>query len=107
MRWSETVAAQCRWSEYAEELFHDWNVIWDNSTADYQGHGEFVALKNERVAYVYWSYGSCSGCDGWEGVPEQEVRKDFLNGVDYFESFKEFEQWVEFRNNEELKRFLS
>jgi hypothetical protein len=102
MRWEQSTASQCRWSEYAEELFYDWNIIWDNSYADYQGTGEFVAEKDGKFAYVTWTYGSCSGCDAWEDMPEDEVRKDFKNGVEYFNDIHELERWASFVQNKML-----
>lgn len=84
-RFGETEAAQCRWSEYAEEIFGDWDVIWDNSQADYQGSVEFLAHKDGKFGYLSYSYGSCSGCDSWEDMEAEKVREEFQRMAEFFE----------------------
>jgi hypothetical protein len=91
----ESKAAECRWSQYAEELFSDWEIIWDESEANYQGTVRFLARKDGKFAYLNYSYGSCSGCDSWEDMPEDKVRADMKNLAEYFESAAELKKFAD------------
>ncbi len=67
MKWYNTIASECRYSECAEEIFGDADIIWEDSEADYQGHVDLVGVKPDGTVIMYeYSYGSCSGCDDWE-----------------------------------------
>ncbi len=81
VNWDETVASQCRWSEYAKELINDWDILWENSEAGWQGGAQILAFKNGQLRYLDWSYGSCSGCDVYENMKADDVRKEFKNNV--------------------------
>ena len=94
MRFDDTTASACRWSEFTEELFGDWDIIWENSTSDYQGSVELLAHKDGRFGYISYSYGSCSGCDSWEDQSEEAVRADFKNITEYFEDVHELQRFV-------------
>src|ERR1700739_419908 len=65
--WSETIASQCRYGDVAESIWGDWDIIWEDSEADYQGHASILARKNNRYSFYEWYYGSCSGCGGGGG----------------------------------------
>lgn len=86
-------SANCRWSECVEPHLGDWTVLWEEAYVDYQGGTKLLATKDGHYAYVEWSYGSCSGCDGWEDMAEDRRLEDFKNMIEYFDT------------NEELKRF--
>jgi hypothetical protein len=80
MKWEETTASTCRWAEYASVLFEDGgvDVLWEDSRADYQGHADIFAKldydwRETRYMIGGWTYGSCSGCDGWEGEPREKI----------------------------------
>lgn len=67
MKYAETVASRCRYGDIAERIFGDAEIIWECSTADYQGSANLLAaFPDGRFAHYEWSYGSCSGCDEWE-----------------------------------------
>jgi hypothetical protein len=94
MRWDDTEASQCRWSEYAEEIWADAEILWEDSEADYQGHANvFARHPDGRYSWGGWSYGSCSGCDGWEGLADEEIRKAFREDVVFFENKNELRVW--------------
>ena len=38
MKWSDTTASKCRYGEIAGEIWGGWDVIWECSSDDYQGH---------------------------------------------------------------------
>ena len=95
VKFAESTAAQCRWSEYAAELFGDWDVIWDESNADYQGAVRFLAHKDGRFGFLSYSYGSCAGCDSWEGQDDGEIRKDFQNMAEFFDDVHVLKKFAE------------
>jgi hypothetical protein len=90
-KWDDTEASKCRWSSYAEPLVcGSWSegaVLFDASESDYQGTVEIVfadpglggycgdpsELDGARWVYLEYSYGSCSGCDRWEGEPSAKI----------------------------------
>lgn len=80
MRWSETISSECRWSEIAERIFGESEIIWEDSYADYQGSVKLVALTpDSKIVLFQYDYGSCScsGCDGWEDMATADVERDF------------------------------
>lgn len=67
MKWSETTASKARYGNVAERIFGEAEILWENSTDDYQGSCNVVArMPDGTFAQYAWSYGSCSGCDDWE-----------------------------------------
>ena len=96
MRWEETVAAECRWSELVEKFLGKGDVLLDNSYADYQGEAQvIVAFSDGRVAMYGWSYGSCSGCDSWEDKPLAKVSKEIEDSILWFDSPAQFMEWLD------------
>lgn len=86
MRLAESVAAEARWGDVAVEVFgSDAEVIWEASTADYQGScNVLLRLTDGRFAHYEWTYGSCSGCDEWEGM-EADVPRIMRDTAVYFD----------------------
>ena len=107
--WKETIAHQCRWSEYAEELVGDWSVLWEDSEADWQGHARVLVFKQGALRYLDWSYGSCSGCDSYEDMGEDFVRNDFKKNVMmHFENINIFCDWLKMlksTNDDKFEQF--
>lgn len=76
-----------RWEEEAEEavarLGSGAYVVQRAGESDYQGWCSFlVAWEPDDVAgwrygTMSWSYGSCSGCDCYEGMEPEELSKSF------------------------------
>lgn len=67
MKYSETVANDCRYGSIAAPLFEGCEIVLDDSEADYQGQAKVVGKRPDGSYIFYeWSYGSCSGCDDWE-----------------------------------------
>ncbi len=89
MKFSESEANKCRWSEYAKPYFRDgdWDIIMDASESDYQGTVEILAYGSsswrgpKRFKYLEYSYGSCSGCDAWEDEDPEVVTAEMLKLV--------------------------
>ena len=82
----ESIAAGARWGYAAVEVFGaDAELIWESSTDDYQGScNVLLRLTDGRFAHYEWSYGSCSGCDEWEGR-EDEVPGIMRDTAVYFD----------------------
>lgn len=76
MRFDETQASKARWAEYAAPLFDGWDILAEDTEVDYQGHAALLATKDGAYRFIHWEYGSCSGCDGWEDLPEERIRED-------------------------------
>jgi len=81
MKWCKTIANSCRYGDVASEIWGDWDIIWEDSENDYQGHASFIAEKNGKYCFYEWSYGSCSGCDTWEaaGLTDKQVEQEVNN----------------------------
>jgi hypothetical protein len=104
MKWTDTVASTCRWAEFAEENWGDWDFLWEDSEADYQGYAEFIAYKDEKYVHMYWTYGSCGGCDPWEDMSSVEAKNEFNNSAIYFESFELLKKWIDMKSRTEKER---
>jgi hypothetical protein len=97
--WEETTASQCRYSDIAEHIFKDAVIIWEDSSADYQGNVNIVGVfegYNGKFFHFVYSYGSCSGCDEWEDRSlsddeiETEMREKCLSTFENIEHFKNY-----------------
>lgn len=111
MKWNETTASECRYGDIAGEIWGDWNVIWENSEADYQGHASFVAEKNGKYCFYEWWYGSCSGCDGWEadGASDETIEREMRDTALWMDSKEDLKKWLDMltgnpRSNADMSR---
>ena len=97
MKFNETVASKCRYGDNAENIWGDWNVLWEDSEDDWQGHAAFLAEKDGKYVYYYWSYGSCSGCDNWEseGLNTEQIEKEMLKEATFFDNIKQYKKFAE------------
>lgn len=78
-------AMKARWSELAALGLEEATVIAAAGDSDYQGEGAYLVKPSEgwrddEYVFFEWSYGSCSGCDGYEDMGEQERIATFVNG---------------------------
>ena len=96
MKWSETTASRCRYGSIAERIWGDWNIIWEDSEEDYQGHASFIANKGRRYCFYEWWYGSCSVCDGWESddKSDNEIETEMRNTSLWLTSKKQLINWM-------------
>jgi hypothetical protein len=113
MDWDNTEASKCRWSEFFAPVFKNTDIIWDGSSNDYQGFGKVLAeVENYGdTSYVYaeWAYGSCSGCDGWEGEPTEKCIKEAMSCVSRFKDLKHLKAYGAALPdyNNDLKEFIA
>lgn len=78
MKLKDSTAWECRWFDLAVDQDQtDCEVIFDASYADYQGEVHVGFMNNDgQVVVINYSYGSCSGCDPWEDMPEEQAKAD-------------------------------
>ena len=97
MKWNETIASTCRYGEIAGIIWGGWEIIWEDSESDYQGHASILAKKGNRYSFYEWWYSSCSGCDGWEadGKDDAAIEKEMRDTAIWFSSKKELKRWLE------------
>lgn len=92
MKYNETTAYQCRYGEVAERIWGTSEILWEQSYADYQGEAAILALMPDgQLCFYEWTYGSCSGCDGWEaaGLSDEEIEQEMRDSSVYFGTFDE------------------
>lgn len=79
MKWNETIASKARYGDVAERIFGNAEILWEESTNDYQGNCNVLAkLPDGKIAHYAWDYGSCSGCDSWEksGMSDDDIEAE-------------------------------
>ena len=92
MKWTETTASDCRYGDVAEEIWGDWDILWEKSENNYQGSVAFVARKGGRYCCFEYDYGSCTGCDYWEdkGSTYSEIEQDMRDSAEWFDDLGVF-----------------
>jgi hypothetical protein len=88
MEWHETIASKCRYGDIAKKIWEDWNILWEDSEDDYQGHATILAEGGGKYSFYEWWYGSCSGCDTWEAanMSDEDVEKEMRDTAIWFDS---------------------
>jgi hypothetical protein len=77
IKWNDTIATGCRWSEDIEYLFDGWTIIIDKSENDYQGSVCLLATRDGQYRFIEYHYGSCSGCDAYEEMKDNARKEAF------------------------------
>jgi hypothetical protein len=97
MKWNETIASECRYGSIAGEIWGDYEILWEDSESDYQGHASFVAKKGNKYCFYEWHYGSCSGCDGWEadGKTDEDIEKEMRDTALWMDGEKALRKWLD------------
>jgi hypothetical protein len=106
MKWESSVTSECSYSDCAELIWKDADIVWESSSADYQGHAEFIArMPNGRFSYYYWDYGTCEGCDTWAaaGLSHDEVAAEMRVDALWFKNEKELRKFLKFKNKKEYE----
>lgn len=93
MKVKDSVASRCRWSEEWIDPYLDWDVIEDNSLDDYQGEVDIIFTDGCRYVFIEYSYGSCSVCDGFEELSEEQRQREFKDLTLLFECKDEYLNW--------------
>jgi hypothetical protein len=84
--------------EQMKNLFKGATVIAHYNEKDYQGVvATLVKLEDGRFACYSDYYGSCCGCDAWEGATDEQVRTlciNLANGAKLFENVENLKEWL-------------
>lgn len=95
--YEQTTAYKCRYGAEMAPLFEGASILWEDSEDDYQGHVEVLALRDQTLLYLEYSYGSCSGCDSWEDEADRNPNFDILTAGKrclMTMGLQAFEEWV-------------
>jgi hypothetical protein len=97
MNWNESVASRCRYGDVAERIWKDWEIVWEDSQDDYQGHATILAKKGDRYSFYEWWYGSCSGCDAWEsdGKGDDAIEAEMRDSAMWFDDKEQLKRWLD------------
>ncbi len=74
-----------RWEDEAvvAAIINGWEVVDASGESDYQGWGSLLLTDGGGGwATLHWSYGSCSGCDGYEDMPTDDVVNALAGDID-------------------------
>jgi len=77
-------------------------LLFLNYTSDYQGSVDISALLSDGRVFSYeYSYGSCSGCDGWEANESSSdvIVAEMIKEATYFDSESSWKMWMNSRTN--------
>jgi hypothetical protein len=96
MKFEDTIAYTCRYGEIANEVWGDWDILWEDSEADYQGHAKIFATKDGKYSYYEWWYGSCSGCDTWEAADlgDEAIEAEMKDTALWFKDRAQLKIWI-------------
>lgn len=78
-----------RWESDAEAALEraGFKVVERDGTDDYQGWGALLATDSKgRWATLAWSYGTCSYCDSYEDLSDEELEAEFDQSIEIFET---------------------
>lgn len=72
-------ALGCKWEDVAEAALQraGFTVIDRAGEVDYSGWGCLLGSNGSEFAVISWSYGSCSGCDRYEEMSDEQVASEF------------------------------
>jgi len=111
MKWAETTANKCRYGDVAATIWGDWDILWEDSESDYQGHATILAAKDGRYCFYEWWYGSCSGCDGWEsdGLTDEQIVAEMRDTALWLDDEAMLRNWLDMlegnpRSNDSMDR---
>lgn len=109
MKWSQTPASKCKWSKYTEEMFKNWEIVWDQSllTQVQPPHCvEFIATKEGKIAYMKYAYNPNTGKDRFEQMTDDQRRRNISMKVEVFDDVLDFKGWVEHKNDNRLRKAI-
>jgi len=97
MKWEETIADECRYGDIAGTVWGDWDILWEDSEENWQGHASFLAEKDGKYCFYEWWYGSCSGCDTWEasGISGEDIAAEMKDTALWLDSKEALKKWLD------------
>jgi len=87
--------------EIFEVLFKNQEIICSACTGDYQGTVAYIYIVYDWTEYAKFViindyYGSCSGCDSWEGATDEDARNMCIGMANNAHSFDTPEEVISF-----------
>lgn len=80
------------------------NVLVEVTDRDYQGDSRFLLENNGKYGFLYFGWGSCSGCDALQSCENHEqvdeLIDDLERGIVWKDSLKEMKEYVSTRLSE-------
>lgn len=90
MKLNESTAWQCRWFECVGPEYAECPVLLDLSENDWQGSVCVIfQTPSKGYGFIQYDYGSCSGCDEYECMNEEDVGPAILRGGGFFDTKEE------------------
>lgn len=77
-----------RWQSEAEQALKNkgYDLVDSDGVSDYQGWGVLLGRCGNSWAILNWSYGSCSGCDRYEGMNENDIVESLTDNIEEYSS---------------------
>ena len=94
------ILENCRYCEELGEALREKGAVkllFLDYVSDYQGSVDISALLSDGRVFSYeYSYGSCSGCDGWEASESthEDIVKEMIDNGTYFDSIESWNSWM-------------
>lgn len=95
MKWQESPASKTKLSQYAQDIFSSWDLVWDVSNNNLV---EFVAKKGTHICYVKYSPSFL------DKFPESKRAKELAWKIDFFEEAADFRSFAEVKNDNRLRK---
>lgn len=91
-------------SDYSRIVWSFGNVLVEVTDDDYQGDSRFILEKDGKYGFLYFGWGSCSGCDALQSCDNyeqvDELIDDLERGIVWKDSIKEIKEYVSTRLSE-------
>lgn len=79
-----------------------YEIILEVTDQDYQGDSRFVLRDGYRYGYLYFGWGSCSGCDALQACNSDDdlgkLRAELRGKIVWFDSRKKTREFLETRD---------
>lgn len=90
---------EARYSDILQKVLDDLSakkLLRKDYESCYQGHVDVDVLLNDGRVFSYkYYYGSCSGCDEWEGesYSDEEIKNIMLKEATIFDNILDYNKW--------------
>lgn len=97
MRWQEAPVSKVKYSQYAQDVYGTWDIIWDQSNSNLV---EFVARRGNELAYVHYVPNSL------DKMSEESRRREVAWHFDFYDNVMDFKSFVECKDDARLKKLV-
>ncbi len=97
MDFKNTTAFKCRYGDNVCNVLGKYDILWEDSENDYQGHGRVFGKLDYEYCYYTWYFGSCSVCDDFEarGLNGDQIESEIKRETLFFHGADELKTWLE------------